>query len=243
MNLLITNDDGYQSEGLKTLAKKLSENNNVYILAPSSNRSAVSHCIKMFEPVDIEKISDNVFSCSGFPADCAIIGLKSGIFPEIDAVISGINYGANIGTDILYSGTCSAARQASMYGKPGIAVSVEYLNEEETENPVYNFEPMAEFVAQNLESLISMCGTVFPYHFVNVNGISCDGYKGMKIAGEVAQRDYGDQVKLIKTDKGYKSVFIMGREQTFGGENSDDAIQKQGYVSVAKVLSEPVIAV
>lgn len=243
MNLLLTNDDGYQSRGLKTLAKVLSAKHNVYIMAPASNRSAVSHCINMSKPLEIVKIEENVYTCSGFPVDCVVDGVYGGIFPKIDAVISGINYGANIGTDIIYSGTCAAARQASLYKLPAIAVSVEHEKGYGAVESDFNFQPLSEFVFENLEKLCSMAHTEHPLSFVNVNAMSADSYKGMKIATEIAVRKYGDSVNLEKTDKGYIAHFIPGQSETVGSENCDYRIAKDGYVAVSVVVSEPVSGV
>lgn len=244
MNILVANDDGYQSRGLRTLVSVLSEKHDVYVMAPSSNRSAVSHCIKMNEPLELVHIDDPVakdfYTCSGFPADCVINGLKSGLFPKIDVVVAGINYGANIGTDIVYSGTCGAARQGSLYGVPSIAVSLEHPDAWDGKESEYNFENLARFVLDHLDELVSLSCTGSPKTFVNVNGLSCDKYKGWKLVGEIAERDYGDQVKLEKTENGYKSHFLMGRSKTFGGNMSDYCISEDGYVAVAVMYTLPV---
>lgn len=254
MNILVTNDDGYLSRGLRTLVSVLSEKHNVYVMAPSSNRSAASHCIIMNRALELVEISDEFsqkytkgfYTCSGFPADCVINGLKSGLFPDMDLVIAGINYGANIGTDIIYSGTCGAARQGSLYGIPAIAVSLEHPKAWEAKECEYNFENLARFVLNHLDELAALSSTVSPRTFVNVNGLSCDEYKGMKIVEEIAERDYGDQIKLVKVEseenKGavYQSNFIMGRSQTLGGENCDYQIAESGYVAVAVMVTLPV---
>ena len=239
MNILVTNDDGYLSRGLRELCEKLSERHSVYVMAPSSNRSAVSHCINMKEPLDIVKVSENVYTCSGFPADCVITGVKSKLFPEIDVVISGINYGANMGTDIIYSGTCAAARQASLYGIPALAVSVEHEKGLDAKENDYNFAPMAEFVLENLEKLAGMAGTSVPYSFVNINAMSLESYRGMKMTSEACVREYGDNVRLEKTENGYKSYFIPGAADTLGSEECDYRVTKEGFVSVSIVKSEP----
>ena len=126
MNLLLCNDDGFDSEGIKVLAKKLSQKHKVYIVAPDSNRSAVSHHITMFKENTLIKLDDNLYSCSGFPVDCVFTGIESSLFGvKIDAVISGINRGANMGTDIIYSGTCAVARQGVLSGLPSVAFSLQ----------------------------------------------------------------------------------------------------------------------
>lgn len=241
MNILLTNDDGYKSRGLMTLRDTLSKKHSVYVLAPASNRSAVSHCIKMSEPLELVCINEekNIYSCSGFPADCVISGV-GGLFPKIDCVISGINYGANIGTDIIFSGTCGAARQGSLYGIPSLAVSVEHPAGYEAREEEYEFQAMADFILENLEKLVSYTQNLgVKRAFVNINGLSLPEYKGMKEATEISIRDYGDQIRLEKTEKGYLSHFIPGRSKTLGGENCDYRVARDGYVAVSVIASDP----
>ena len=124
--VLVTNDDGIEGEGLKVLVDSLKKVADVYVLAPDSNRSAVSSKISMWNNLVLKKHGEQFYSCSGMPADCVICAVKSQFFGvEFDAVISGINAGPNLGTDVIYSGTCAAARQAVLMGLAGIAVSLE----------------------------------------------------------------------------------------------------------------------
>ena len=125
MNILITNDDGFDADGIKTLASRLAQEHTVFIVAPAGNRSAASHIISMHKNLEIKKIADSVWSCSGYPADCVLTALKSPLLPvKPDCILSGINAGANMGTDIVYSGTCAAARQGALDGIPSVALSL-----------------------------------------------------------------------------------------------------------------------
>ncbi len=128
MNILVTNDDGITSEGISVLADVLGREHDVWIAAPDRERSAVSHGITFREPVKFHRIGDRTYSCSGTPADCVLYALHGAVPVQFDLVVSGINRGENIGTDIIYSGTVSAARQAVLHGIPGIAVSAGALN-------------------------------------------------------------------------------------------------------------------
>ena len=128
MNIVLTNDDGFSSEGIIALKNALSKNHTVFVFAPDRNRSAISHGITMFNTLDIYEQDKNVWSCSGTPADCAILALKSGFLSvQPDLLISGINKGPNLGTDIVYSGTCAASREAVIDGFPSISVSLDYI--------------------------------------------------------------------------------------------------------------------
>ncbi len=131
MNILLTNDDGIDAEGINTLAELLSKHHNVVMVAPENQRSASSHSITIYEPIIVKQVkkSYNVeaYSISGTPADCVKVALDKLVPDNIDIVISGINKGLNIGNDILYSGTVSAAIEGSMYKVPSIAVSAEFI--------------------------------------------------------------------------------------------------------------------
>jgi 5'-nucleotidase len=116
MNILITNDDGIYADGILELAKTLKELGNVYIVAPDSQKSATGHAITVHNPIMVKNIFiDEEIKCyaiSGTPADCVKLGID-GLFKDIDfdLVVSGINNGANLGTDVIYSGTVSAAME------------------------------------------------------------------------------------------------------------------------------------
>ncbi len=128
MNILICNDDGIFSEGLKTLARFLSKENSVYVMAPDGNRSAYSHSMSFYKKLVLKKVeqSENyvAYSLSGTPADCVRFGVEFFKDVKFDLVVSGVNNGSNAGTDTLYSGTVSACFEACILKIPSIAFSV-----------------------------------------------------------------------------------------------------------------------
>ena len=134
MRLLVCNDDGIQSEGMIVLAKMLCRDHNVTVIAPNVNRTANAHAMTVGKPLKLEKCEMcpqiEAFSFEGTPADCVKFGLYRAR-GTIDAVISGINRGANIGTDTLYSGTLSAAIEAIIFDVPSIALSCEGVTSED----------------------------------------------------------------------------------------------------------------
>ena len=234
MKILVTNDDGLDSEGLQVLASVLSRRHEVWIVAPNCNRSGVSHGITMSEPLRFRVFGEREYSCSGLPVDCSITG-SQGIMPELpDAVISGINRGANLGTDIVYSGTAAAARQASFAGIPGIAVSL--VSEEDSG---WLWEPLASFVLENLDTLIGLCERDI---FVNINAPSASSWKGAKMTG-ISRRNYRDSILMHDGPDGCKySFFRGGNIETSGDGTSDWDAVEHGYVSVSRVYSQPVPA-
>ena len=109
MNILLTNDDGYDASGITELYKSLSIDHNVYLIAPQDNCSGMSAAISLRKEIEVKELSKNIFSVSGTPADCSYLGLLSVIPEKIEMIVSGINLGANLGEDIFYSGTVGAA--------------------------------------------------------------------------------------------------------------------------------------
>lgn len=129
MNILITNDDGIYSEGLISLAQKISEIANVYIVAPDRERSATAHAITMHKPLRVERahipsLKSTSWMVNGTPSDCVKLALEALLDFKPDMVLSGINRGPNLGTDVIYSGTVSAAIEATILGIPAVAFSI-----------------------------------------------------------------------------------------------------------------------
>ncbi|OBF20968.1 5'/3'-nucleotidase SurE [Mycobacterium sp. ACS4331] len=128
LNILLTNDDGYQADGIRAMGAALTgAGHSVTMLAPSDNRSCTSHRITVRETLVVEEHGEvdgvRVHSCSGTPADCVRVGVLGGLFARPDIVVSGINHGVNLGDDVRYSGTVSAAAEAAVLGVPAVALS------------------------------------------------------------------------------------------------------------------------
>jgi len=122
--ILVTNDDGIHSEGIKALAKALHEVGEVFIVAPDREESAIAHSLTLHRPLRVEKIRKNYYAVDGTPADCVHLGVNA-ILPEHpQLIVSGINKGGNLGDDITYSGTVSAAFEGTLLGIPSFAISV-----------------------------------------------------------------------------------------------------------------------
>lgn len=241
MNLLLTNDDGYNAQGITVLAEHLSKKHNVFLVGPDRNRSAVSNHVTMFGNLSLEKVSERVWKSEGYPADCAAIGLLSDLTGvKIDALVSGINCGANMGSDIIFSGTCAAARQAVLSGIPAVAFSLDPIDWSKAQKEGFKFDALAEFAVNNLESLISLCILDRPRMFVNVNGASLDSYKGVKFADSLCSRTYKDTLKIVNQDGKMHTEYVFGDSNTLPEDNSDFDIVQKGYIAVARVLVDPV---
>lgn len=124
MKILLSNDDGYQSEGLATLALALADLAELTIVAPDRNQSGASHSLTLETPLRVGRTREGIMYVNGTPTDCVHLAITGLLEHEPDMVIAGINHGANLGDDVLYSGTVAAAVEGRFLGLPAIAVSL-----------------------------------------------------------------------------------------------------------------------
>lgn len=124
MKILVSNDDGYLARGINVLADHLAQVADVVVVAPDRNRSAASNSLTLHDPLRIAKVGEKRFSVNGTPSDCVHLALTGFLEDEPDLVVSGINHGANLGDDVIYSGTVAAAMEGRFLGFPSIAVSL-----------------------------------------------------------------------------------------------------------------------
>jgi 5'-nucleotidase len=146
--ILLTNDDGVEADGLRILEECIEGLGEVVIVAPDRERSAVSHGLTLRSPLTLQQTRDRHFTLTGTPADCVIYALSNVLTSRPDLVISGINHGANLGDDIMYSGTVAAAREASRRGIASLAVSQAY-----DESPI-RFNRGKKFIRMLVETML-----------------------------------------------------------------------------------------
>jgi 5'-nucleotidase len=221
--ILLTNDDGIEAEGLKALEEALKGLAHLVVIAPDSERSAVSHGLTLHSPLSLKELKADHYTLSGTPADCIIYSLRHVFVQYPDLVVSGINHGANLGDDIMYSGTVAAAREACRYGIPALAVSQAYVDGKRI-----RFKAGSAFVRSLVEGMLS--NGISGELCLNVN-IPIRKIKGMKITRQgctdnLPHFNYlDDQVGLkavpFSPENGKKTDFMSDRE----------AILKQ-YVSI-----------
>ena len=176
MKILLTNDDGFHADGIQELYKSLSERHEVFLVAPEKNCSGFSASISYTTQVEIDQVSETEFIVKGTPADCVYFGLFSLMDKDIDIVISGINHGANIGSDVLYSGTVGAAIGGRHCKYPPIAISsVEYRPK--------SFDFMSKKSIQLLEVIAQYDNQKFKNKVVNINfpDIDENSFKGFRV--------------------------------------------------------------
>lgn len=171
MKILLTNDDGIEGEGLLTLASALKKRGHeVFVAAPTVNNSAISHKLTMRTSVSVEKRAEGVYSIGGSPADCVLIALFHLKFRP-DLVISGINTGTNLGSDVLYSGTVAGAEEGAQNGYRSIALSARFRRIKTPEENSAILLRAAEIAADRLDEWYGLAGET---DFLNINVPDCE---------------------------------------------------------------------
>ncbi len=146
--ILLTNDDGVEADGLRILEESLAGLGEIVVVAPDRERSAVSHSLTIRSPLALREIGPSRYSLDGTPADCVAYAVRNILAGAPDLVVSGINHGANMGDDIMYSGTVAAAREASKRGIPAIAMSQAY-----DDQPI-RFKEAGKFARRLVETML-----------------------------------------------------------------------------------------
>lgn len=225
MLILVTNDDGVHSPGLLILAKALKKWGDVYIVAPDQEQSAVSHSLTLHRPLLVEKLKERIFAVNGTPTDCVNLAVHGLLPGRPDLVVSGINKGANMGDDITYSGTVSAAFEAAIMGLPAFAVSMAAR-----EN--FKFETAARFAAKLGGYIIKNGLRKDTLLNVNVPNLPYDEVKGVKITG-AGRRVYAGSVLERVDPRGKKYYWIGGEVENWEkNPDADHEAVKRGYISV-----------
>ncbi len=165
MKILLVNDDGYNRGGLPALAEELEmAGHEVWIAAPSENCSGKSHSMNLTSEIRFTQFGENRYHCSGTPVDCVLYSLKGKLFSSRpDVIIAGINKGPNCSTDITYSGTCGAAREAIYQGIPAISLS---QGRPMVKGGPFDYENCARWTVENLDKLMRLTSLD---SFVNIN--------------------------------------------------------------------------
>ncbi len=231
MNVLITNDDGIESEGLIALKKFFEKEHNTYIIAPLREQSCSSHSLTMNFPLRVYEYGKNYFAVDGTPTDCIMVGVNK-IFENInfDLLVSGINYGGNLGDDITYSGTVAAAMEGCLLKIPSIAVSIHVDFEK---RPHYVHYDSAIFYLKKVLKLIGKINDFSDCFFnLNVPDLPVELINGLKITKQ-GKRTYKDVIVENKDPRGKKYYWIAGTPVTIpNGENTDLAAIEANFASL-----------
>ena len=220
--ILVTNDDGYRSEGLLALAAALKPLGEVTIVAPIAEASAVGHALTLRRPLRLEQVSERLFAVDGTPTDCVNIAVTQILHGLPDLVVSGINTGWNIGDDITYSGTVAGALEGALLGVQAIAVSLRFSR-------AFDFSHAARVAATMAESLLE---TPLPSRtFLNIN-VPKGEPKGFRVTVQ-AKRNHVTSVAERHDPKGHPYYWIeVGENEWEPHDRSDYQAVRDGYVSV-----------
>lgn len=234
MNILISNDDGIYSRGLYELTKRISALGHVTVVAPDKEQSAVGHAITLHQPLRCSKIKlydldIDAWWVNGTPADCVKLGIETLLSKSPDLIISGINDGENLGTDIIYSGTVSAAIEGSMFNIPSIALSyARHCN--------IDFSIPAEVSVQVIKQVLQHCGKTKMLLNVNIPEVDkIEFIKGIKIT-RLGVKKYRNSFEERKDPRGNSYYWLAGElVQDETGEDTDIFAIRNGYVSVTPI--------
>ncbi|MDD3619113.1 MAG: 5'/3'-nucleotidase SurE [Desulfobulbaceae bacterium] len=226
--ILVTNDDGVDAPGIKALHDAVRHLGRAVIVAPERDKSAVSHALTMNRPLHVRELREDVYTLDGTPTDCVTLGMNK-ILPRMpDLLVSGINPGPNLGDDISYSGTVSAAIEGTMYGIPSLAFSL-------AGEPPFDFETAAG-VAWKLASMALQFG--LPANTllnINIPQLPPGDIRGIRFTRQ-GRRIYKNAIQETYDPRGRKHYWIGGGTvQWTGGEDTDEQALREGYISVTPI--------
>ena len=231
--ILITNDDGIDAKGLERLAEAAKEFGEVWVIAPARQRSAASHSITLRKPVEIKEYDFPVkdvkaFTCSGTPADCVRVGGLSVMPEKPDVVLSGINYGYNVASDIQYSATCGATFEASFQGFISISLS-EDANECHEITDAYLRDLLKEYIDVRLER-----NRILNINFPSGKLEDCKGIR--RNVGTSEDSFFHDRYKLLEEKEDGTSVYMVdGIYNEEAEPDTDFRAVVEKYISVGVV--------
>jgi 5'-nucleotidase len=233
MNILVTNDDGVTAPGLLALVQSMRKLGNVFILAPDRNWSASGHVKTLDRPLRVKEVrlaDDSLaFTSDGAPSDCVALAVCGYLSEKIDLVASGINPYANLGHDVTYSGTVTAAMEAAIWGIPAVAVS---LDSPDNHLGITNYSAAAEVAAQVVEAYLKYGLPAHSLLNINVPFIPLSEIKGLRVT-RMGLRVYHDKVDKRIDPRGRPYYWVIGESPTGINERGTDiGAMAEGYVSI-----------
>ena len=225
MRILISNDDGVLAPGIRALAKELSTVADIEVMAPDRNRSGASNSLTLSQPLRIKQLDNGHYSVEGTPTDCVHLALSGFFDPLADVVVSGINDGANLGDDIIYSGTVAAAMEGRSLGLPAIAVSMVGDN-------IQHYATAAIVVRQ---LVLKLSANRFPSKTilnVNVPDLPLNKIKGIEVT-RLGTRHNAERLIKEEDPRG-RPIYWIGPPglEADAGPGTDFYAVNRGYISI-----------
>lgn len=229
MHFLISNDDGLSARGISVLAERIGQLGRITIVAPDRNCSGASNSLTLESPIRTREVEPGVHRVSGTPTDCVHLALTGLMSEDPDMVISGINHGANLGDDVIYSGTVAAAMEGRFLGLPAVAVSLVYDAQPE------HFETAAEAAARLVAQLSRDPLPADTILNVNVPDIPWEEIRGFEVT-RLGHRHRAEPCIETVDPRGQPMYWVgpAGAEQDAGPGTDFDAIRR-GYISVTPI--------
>jgi 5'-nucleotidase len=232
MLFLVTNDDGYLASGLRTLSMALEDLGEVVVVAPDREQSATSHSLTLHRPLRVRQTAPNRYHVDGTPTDCVMLAVNALLERRPDYVFSGINHGGNMGEDVSYSGTVSAAMEATLLGIPSVAVSLVHGDERWLEPYEGVVRRLARMIVEEPLHKLFPSDTLLN---VNLPGRDPDTVEGVRITS-LGKRVYSDPVVVDKDPRGKTYYWIGGGEAIWKGEEGADYLAvEHGFISITPV--------
>ena len=225
MQILLSNDDGYQAQGLKALYDAISAMADTVVVAPDRDRSGASNSLTLEQPIRARQTDNGFIRVEGTPTDCVHLAITGLLETEPDMVVSGINAGANMGDDVLYSGTVAAATEGRFLGYPAIAVSM-------SSHSPRHFESGARVAAGLIQRLFRQPIASDSILNVNVPDLPYEELQGM-VATRLGHRHKAEPVVKSEDPRGRPIYWVgpAGAEQD-AGPGSDFSAVRNGFVSI-----------
>ena len=234
MNILISNDDGVYAPGIQILASTMSKLGQVKVIAPDRNRSGASNSLTIAVPIKINQLDNGFYSVTGTPTDCVNLAINSDLFTcQFDIVLAGINRGANLGDDVLYSGTVAAAMEGRKLGVPAIAFSL--AGNEESLTYYDTAAQVAMYLVQMLKSVPVSSSTILNVNIPDLPFAQLKGYELTRLG-----KRYASKAAVATSDPRGNRLYWIGNS----GDVADDSIGtdfyavNHGFVSITPLQTD-----
>ena len=232
MKILLSNDDGVHAPGLKILYQELKKLGTVKVVAPLEEKSTTGHSLTLHKPLRLIQTEKDFYGVNGSPADCVYLGVKQVFKTMPDLIVSGINRGANLGQDVYYSGTVSAAREGCIMGLPAFAVSLDVAFRSVKSESKLNYASAAKMAVKIIAEFHKKGFPKYTLMNINVPDLPMKKIKGVKPARQ-GFRHYSSAVVRRVDHRGKDYYWVGGQYNGFQKESDTDCvIVDQGYVAV-----------